>query len=224
MNFDDLKDQWATYDKKLDQSIKLNTLLLRQTVLSKTSFILQRLSRTIFIELLINFVAMILLGSFIADWMSNIRFLVPALTLDLAAISLITFSIYQLIILRGINYSDSIIAIQKQLESLRINRILATKWTLLIAPLLWTPLLIVLLKGICGIDAYVVFSRYWLASNFLLGVALIPFMIFVSKRYAERWQRSPLIQRLLNDIAGRNLTAALAFLDTLCHYNEQESE
>jgi hypothetical protein len=80
------------------------------------------------------------------------------------------------------------------------QRIRVTKWTLLSAPLLWTPLLIVALKGQLGLDAYAIFSQSWLAANL---------------------ERSPCIQSLMRDIAGYNLTAAAGFLSSLARFEEE---
>jgi hypothetical protein len=42
-----------------------------------------------------------------------------------------------------------------------------------------------------------------------------------SRRYADRMNRSPRVQRLMDDIAGRDLTEAKAFVDELSTFERE---
>jgi hypothetical protein len=224
MNLEELKDQWTSQNEKLEKSLRLNAALLRESASGKTRGALSGLARAIWIELVINFVALLLLGSFIADHVSEPRFLVPAVVLHLFAIGLIVAAVRQLAALAQIDFDAPILLSQKKLESLRIQRIRATKWILILAPLLWTPLFIVALKGFLGVDAYAVFPAAWLLMNLIAGAGLIPLLLWISKRFAGRFGDSPFVQQLMNDIAGRNLAAAQAHLDRLSNFEREASD
>jgi hypothetical protein len=71
------------------------------------------------------------------------------------------------------------------------------------------------------VDAYAIFNSAWLAANVALGVAVIPLAVWISKRYADRMERSPLLQFLMRDLAGYNLNAATGFLDSLARFEEE---
>lgn len=223
MELQDLKTQWANHDRKLDTSIQLSAALLRESGLNHTKSYLQRLVPGLLIELLLNLAAVAMLGLFLVDHLWEMRFFAPAAVLDLGAILLVIAGVHQWVALKSIDYSAPVVSIQRKLEGLKIQRIQATKWTLLFAPLLWTPLLIVTLKGAFGVNIYEVSDGKWLAANLLFGVGVTALMVWVSKRYAGRFQRSPLVQRLMNDIAGRSLNKAAAFLDRLSNF-EQDGE
>jgi len=223
MNLDDLKDKWADYDRKLESSIRLNVSVLRQSVLRQVNSSLQRLFRFIVVELCINCAMVIWLGMFIGNHVGELKFIMPAIALDLFALSLVVFGVHQWVALGSVDYSASIVVIQKKLELLRLYRIRATKWTLLLTPLIWIPLLIVTLKGLFGVNAYALFDSGWIAMNLLFGVAMIPLMICAARRYAHRMQRSPIIQRLMNDIAGRNLMAATTYLNELSQFEREQN-
>jgi hypothetical protein len=223
MNLDELREQWADFDRKLQTSIRLNVQLLRESRWQKAGALWHRLSRVLVVELLINVALIVLLGVFMANEGGDWRFLAPAIALDVFAVALVIACGHQLAVLGKLDYSLPIVALQKKLETLRIERIRTNMVTLLLAPLAWTPLLIVTLRGMFGVNAYEVLDTGWLAANLLFGVAVIPLMIWVAKRHADRWQRSPLVLRLLNDLAGRDLQTAAAFLDTLSRF-EQEGE
>jgi hypothetical protein len=221
MDLEDLKRSWAAHDAKLDQSIRLNTQALRGGILGKTEASLRWLSWEILFELSLNLLAPICLGVFIGDHWTETRFLVPALVLHVCAIALLIANAHQLAAVRTIDYGSPIVEIQKRLESLRIERIRTTKWTLLAAPLLWPPLLIVGMKGLFGIDAYAAFGGAFLAANALFGLGVMLWALWISRRYADRIDRSPFVRRLMRSLAGHSLTRAAGFLDSLARFENE---
>ena len=223
MEIDDLKRAWEEQSRKLDARLRLNTRLLHDSVLGKAGTAMTRLSWLLAGELLLDLLLAVWLGWFIAGHVREPRFLVPAVVLHLGAIGLVISCIRQLEAIRSIDYGAPILAIQKRLGTLRLQRVRATQWTLLSAPLLWILVLIVALKGLLGLDAYAIFDEAWLAANVLLGVAVIPLAIWMARRHADRMERSPLVQRLLRDLAGYNLNAATGFLDSLARFEAEET-
>lgn len=223
MELDDLKQRWTELDRKLDTAIHMNTHFLQAALHGKAETALKRLSRWLWVGLGVNVVAALWLGSFMADHIRQPRFWLPAVGLHLCVIALIIVSIYELLALSKVDYGAPIVCIQRRLESLRVLRIRSTKWTLLVSPLLWTPLFVVMLKSFFDVDVYAHFSTAWLAANLLFGVLVIPVVIWISRRYADRLERSPLLQRLLRDIAGRNLITAIEYLRSLAQFDEEHS-
>lgn len=221
MDLQEMKDRWMEYDRKMEASLRLNTRILREMNLSRVDSSLKRLSRVIIFELLASLGVVIALGMFIAGHIQEMRFLAPAVALELCALALVVASIRQLAALHGLDYSAPVVAIQKQLEALRIERIRTTQWTLLLSPLLWTPLLIVAIEGLFGVDAYLFLDGLWLAANLLFGLAFIPLMLWAARHFASRWKGSPLLQSLMDDLAGRSLVAATGFLNELSRFEEE---
>ena len=223
MALQELKDQWADYDRKLDASLRLNASLLRESGLGRTRSVLTRLLYRVVGDLVINLALVVALGMFMANHFDQPRFLVPALVLNLGFVLLVIGSAHQLTVLKSVDYGAPVLAIQKRLQQLRILRIRTTKWLLLCVPLAWTPMLIVTLKGYLGLDAYAMFPGRWLAANLALGVAVIPLMIWISRRFAGRLEGAPFYRRLMDDIAGRNLLTATGYLAALARF-EVEAE
>jgi hypothetical protein len=221
INLDDMKERWEAQDAKLDTLLRLNTRLLQAPALGKAESAMRRLSILLGIELLLNFFAALCLGSFLWDHAAEPRFLLPAAVLHLGVIALLGAGIHQLVAIGSLDYSAPIVEIQKRMEALRAQRIRATMLTLLAAPLLWTPLLIVGLEGLLGLDAYAILPAGYLLANALFGLAVIPLAIWLARRYADRMERSPLVQRLLRDIAGTNLNAATGFLSRLARFEAE---
>ena len=220
MELEDLKRRWEDQDRKLEAGIRLNTRLLQASVLGRAETSLRGLSRLLWFELLTSLLAAFWLGSFLANHVGEPRFLIPAAVLHLSVIALIVASVRQLVALKALDYNGPVIAIQKRLESLRVERIRAVMATLLFAPVLWTPLLIVSMKGFFGVDAYAAFGTAFLIANLLFGLLLIPLAVWISKRYETRMKASPLVRSLMRTLAGRSLDSAAASLGSISDFEK----
>ena len=224
MELEDLKQRWEEQDRRLDAGLRLNTRLLQASVLGRAETSLRGLSRLLWFELLTNLLAAFWVGSFLANHFSEPRFLIPAAALHLSVIALLVACVRQLTALKTIDYGAPIVLIQKRLESLRVERIRAVMLTFLFAPLLWTPLLIVALKGLLGVDAYAAFGAPFLIANLIFGLLLIPLAVWISKRYEVRMKGSPLIQSLMRNLAGRSLASAAGFVSSISEFEKDESQ
>ena len=224
MELDELKQKWAEHDRKLEVNIHLTRQLLSATRMNRVRSPLQRLAVFLALESVIALAVIIVLGSFIGDHIAMVRFAVPAAALDLFEIATIIVLIQQIRLALYIDYSKPVAAIQKQLESLRMLHIRHFQWTLLLAPLLWTPLLIVALEGLLRIDAYKTLGAAYLLANLLFGLAIIPLAIWLSKKFGDRMDRSPKIQWVMKELAGYSLNAASDFLATLSEFEEKKRD
>jgi hypothetical protein len=221
VEMDDLRKTWAEYDRKLDTNIRLSRQLLVATNLNRVRSPLRRLAFFLGVESVIQFAVVVALGSFIYENMATPRFALAGATLDVFAIAILIAMIRQIASALQIDYDKPIAVIQKQLGKLRVLRIRYIQGIFLVATLVWTPLLIVALKGFWGLDAYRLFGTAYLVANVLVGVAIIPLAIWLSKKFGDRMGRSPMIQRFMRDLAGYNLNAATGSLATLAKFEEE---
>jgi hypothetical protein len=224
MELDELKQKWAEHDLKLEVNIRLTRQLLSATKMNRARSALRRLAVFLALESAVALAIIIVLGSFIGDHIATVRFVIPAAALDMFEIATLIVLIQQIRLALYIDYSKPVAVIQKQLESLRMLHIRQFQWTLLLAPLLWTPLLIVALEGFLRIDAYKTFGAAYLLANLLFGLAIIPLAIWVSKKFTDRMDRSPKIRWLMNELAGYNLNAASDVLATLSEFEEEKRD
>ena len=167
------------------------------------------------------FIGLLLIGSFLYEHITTVRFAIPAAMLHLFLIGVFGTLIQLMVATQSIDYSKPIGVIQNDLERLKMRRIRYTQWVLLLAPLLWTPLMIVMMKGLLGIDAYHGLGTTYLLANLLFGIAFIPLAIWLSKKYSKRMGHSPFFQRLMDDIAGDSLKRASAILVQLSEFEEE---
>ncbi len=218
MELDELKAKWAEHDRKLDQSIRLNLQLLRETYARRTRFALWRLAAMLAAGALFTLPIIAALGRFIAvNWLKP-RFVWPAVVLDLMAIAVLAALTAQIGLALSIDYSQPVAAIQKRLETLRKLRIRYIQWICLTVALTWAPIFIVLMKVFRGVDVYLLFGIQWIVINVAIGVAVLALVAWVFHRFASRM--SP---RFLKELAGYNLNAASGFMATLAEFEQDHS-
>ena len=221
VEMDDLRKTWAEYDGKLNTNIRLSRQLLMATTLNRVRSPLRRLAFFQGLEAIIQFAVVVALGSFIYEHIATPRFALPAAALDVFAIAILIAMIRQIAGALQIDYDKPIAIIQKQLTDLRVLRIRYIQGIFLVATLAWTPLQIVALKGFWGVDAYKSFGAAYLVANLLVGLAIIPLAVWLSKKFGDRMGRSPFLQRFMRDLAGYNLNAATGFLATISEFESE---
>lgn len=220
MELDELKQRWEATDRRLDAILKINTRLLQSPLLDRAQTALRRLTWLISIELAFDLVLAMCLGAFNAAHWHRPRFLVPGAALHIFMIAIIIQQVRQLVMLGQLDYAAPIIDIQKRLVSLRAMRIRFMQWVLVSSFLLWPLLLIVGLKAFLHIDAYIAFGAKWLVSNAIFGAIVIGAAFLISRRFADRMDRSPLVQRFMRDLAGYNLNSAEKFLASVREFEQ----
>lgn len=218
---DALQDLWKRQDEKIDTILRLELTNAKTSHFHSMTSALDRVRRTVWIELAIDVVALLVIGSFLGDHWRDPRYLVPALILHLCAIASLGACVGQLVAARGVDYAGPVVEAQRRLTRLRKLRVRASQWTLLVAPALWTPLLIVATKGLLGLDAYALFDRAWIVANIAFSIGFLALMVWTAHRYGDRLSRSPFVQRLADDLAGRNLREANAFAQRLAELERE---
>jgi hypothetical protein len=224
MDLDSLKEKWAEYDRKLDDVIRLNRRILTATTMNRARSSLQRVAFLLAVESLIWFVIIVALGSFTHQQIAMPRFALPAVVLELYAIANLIFLIRQIATALGIDYGMPVSMIQSRLEALRMLRIRYIQMSVLAGMLIWTPLVIVVLKALLDIDAYSSPGAPWLVANLVFTVAVTALAIFLAKRHGHRLRGSPVLQRFVKDLAGYNLKEATGFLATLAEFDAEDGK
>jgi hypothetical protein len=206
MELDELKEKWAEHDRKLDQSIRLNRQLMRDTYTRRAKAALWRLAAMLALGSILMLVVIVSLGAFTARYWSMPKFTIPAILLDVAAIAALAALNAQIGMALKIDYTQPIAAIQKRLETLRLFRVRYIQAILVTAALLWMPLFIVAMKGFFDADVYRLFATAWIVTNVAFGFVVLALGIWLSKKYRPD--------------AGYNLNAAAGFLSTLAEFED----
>jgi hypothetical protein len=151
---------------------------------------------------------MLLMGSFLAEHVTQARFVWPAALMDVWFGATLIAAIRQLLTATKINYDEPIASVQQQLGRLRILRLKTFRWLFLTGQIVWwMPFLITSLKMVFGVDAYRYLTPGFIMANMLAGLALIPLVLQVLKTFRFAANAS-WYERLADIIAGRSLAEA----------------
>lgn len=221
MDLDEMKQSWQAHDQKLEAVLSLNTHLLRTTVLGRAETAVGRLSRMLWVELSAALAGLVWMGSFVAAHVEEPRFAAPGIALALCALALVLTAGRQLAAVGELDYGQPVLRIQERLEAIRVRRTRDTQLALVLGPLLWVPALIVGLESTLDVDAYALFSHAWILANVLFGLAVLAGALWASRRYADRVDGSPRLQRLMRDLAGHNVNRAIGSLDELRRFGRE---
>jgi hypothetical protein len=218
---DELKAKWEAHDRQLEKSLRLNRELLIASKLKPAESELRWLAIYSGLEATMWLVIVVVLGNFIAGHIRMPGLALSAVAVDVMSIGMLIALIRRMIGALHIDYRRPIAAIQNQVEGLRILRIRTTKWGVLFGTMLWVPWLAMVSLAIFGVDIYRSVDTAWVIVNVLFGLALCLAAIWASKKYGDRIDQSPFIQRLMKDLAGNNLNAARSFLATLREFERE---
>jgi hypothetical protein len=218
LDLDEMKQTWAVQDRKLEESIRLNKRLLTAAHLNGARSALQHLTFFLSLGAVVWLAIVVALGNFIYEHVTVVRLALPAVASDLFAIGMFGATVAQIAGLQRIDYGKPVATIQRQLESLRVLRIRTVQWGLSAGTVVWAPFLIVASKAFLGVEG---FSVPWLWTNLVFGLSLIPLAIWLSKIFGDRMGQFPFVQRLMNDIAGRNLNEAIGFLAAVSEFEHE---
>jgi hypothetical protein len=162
------------------------------------------------------------LGNFIFEHVAVWRLALPAVASDLFAIGMLVARIVQIARIQQIDYGKPVATIQKQVGRLRMLRIRIVQCELLAGIVAWAPFLIVVLAAFFGVKDFSAPGLWaWFWVNVAFGLLLIPLAVWLSEKFADRMQRVPFVQRLMDDIAGRSLTDAANFLSAVTAFEHE---
>lgn len=209
---DELKQQWGAQDQQLQQVLRLNHALVTSLQLGRTQSAMRPFILGVALHAAAWFAIIVALGNFIFENIAFPASAIPGIALDLYAIFMFAGLLGQLIAASSIDYSQPLTEVQARLEKVRMLRIRTTQWGVFVGFALWAPSLIVILRGVVGIDPYRWLNLRWLVANMWLGLGMTFALFAVSRRFSEAAAASPFLQRLMRDLAGRSLTNAAANL------------
>lgn len=226
LTLDDLKTEWMGRDRLLQASLRMNTLMLRETILEKHSAKLGGATAGKVFQILFSIPFLAFFGWFIARHIDQPAFLLPAVLLQAWTVVMLALNIQQRSQLRNLDYSRPVLELQSQIEQIKITRLNTFKWAFLTGQLLWwIPFVLVLFKGLLGVDLYTVsaFMPTFIAWNIGFGVAFIPVALWASKLLVGKLGGLPKFQKFTDGIAGSDVVVAREFMVKLAQF-EREAE
>jgi hypothetical protein len=206
--FEEMEAAWKAQSAKLDQVTLLLADQVRRENVAQVKTPLHRLTFSLWFEIALSAAGMLLMGSFLAEHITQARFVWPAALMDVWFGATLIAAVRQLLTASKINYDGPIAGVQEQLGRLRILRLKTFRWLFLTGQIVWwMPFLITSLQMVFGVDAYRYLSPGFIVANMLAGAALIPLLLQGLKRFRFAAKAS-WYERLADVIAGQSLAEA----------------
>ena len=221
MELEEMKNSWKAQTDAVGALRAVNAQLLRMLEADRTQSALRRWGRVPTYELVAGIVAQLWLVRFATQHLGAPAVAVSAAVLAVAALIGIIVAARQLVMLAEIDFSAPVASVQERLERLQRLRIRNTRWTLLLAPLLWAPLSVVFVQAVFGVDLVRSGGGAWAMANLAFGLACIPVGLWALRRAAARWGQSRFWQQLRDDVGGRTLARARRSLDELAAFQRE---
>ncbi|MBC3919256.1 hypothetical protein H8L32_17335 [Undibacterium sp. CY18W] len=224
MNLDLLKTEWQARDKGLEQAVRLNTQMLRLSLLEQHRREISKWGWTDKYEIIAGTPVLIYLIWFLSHYITDLKFALPALTILAWTIAMPLLNHQQRHALQDLDFAQPITSVQRQLAELKAGRLKLFKWAFLLGQIVWfIPFLLVLFKGVFGVDLYQKTENFIIPS-LMVSLMFIPLAIGISKLLSGRLSRSASFQALTDSLAGEDYKQTRHFLKTLAQFEEMPAE
>jgi len=226
MDFEQLRREWAARDVRLDREIRLNTLLLRESLLERGRLNIRRRGQLGVLSIAGAILMIVLLGAFNAKHFLQWRFFLPGVVLHVWMVVVFATELYQREKLRHLDFTRPVVMLLRDFESLRLRRLRAIRWMLLTGQLVWwVPFAIVAVKGLLGVDLYSLspFMPTFLFWNVAVGLLVIVLANSILRWIRQRFGDRPGYQRFMDEFAGSDIVATREFLATLARFENDDA-
>jgi hypothetical protein len=217
---DEMRDAWREQGRRLAWLEALGERTLTEVESTRTRAGLRRWRWLPAYELAAGIVAMLWLVHF-AEGVLGAPLLLGSTAALFAAALLGTIAAGWQLALGTVDPAGPVAEVQERLERARALRLRVTRWTILVSPLLWTPLALVFGQALFGLHLEKAVGWPWIIANLVVGYAFIPLGLWALARASRRWGQSRVWQRLRDDIAGRSLARALRSVEEVAAFRQE---
>lgn len=208
IDLDALRAGWNSSQRQLDASLTLDAQTLRAALRQRTGAAFRRHRKWLLASLIGAALASLALLAFIVAHLDDSVYRLLATPLALLALAELVVDWRQWRALSALDLSAPVLQVQAVLETLRGRALRLAKWVLLSSVLLWLPLILVLVKGLSGVDLLDHLHPSVIYVNLLVGVLFVPVALLVMHWVSSRFRQRPGYQRFLDDVAGSSFGKA----------------
>jgi len=192
MELDILKEAWTTYNKKLDQNLKLNETLLRRLNLDNAK---KEMNKPLVMEFLnTSFLFLVTCYALILSFQmsEDSLFSIPGFISVLFAIGFMTMGIIRIKRMLDLDYDNtSIVTLQKKLVQTKVLVLKFRKIEYIMLPFYGITLAPILLKGVLNQDIYSMIQQTYMQVIVAIGIVVIVLLtLWSNKFYYDRKLKS----------------------------------
>lgn len=213
METKELKELWNKYDAKLERNWSLNLKLIKEMNLQKTKSSMNTFTFLKSLSLIFLIVIAHFLVNYIIDNFQNVTLTLPAYLLSVLTYIALIWSFYLIGLIILINYSESIITIQKKIQKLRIMKLRYNTFIFYVS----YPYVYLMGFTVLHLDL-TKFPVNWLIPNIILAVVWFPFCYWLIKKYNSKnlkskfWKSLSRDSTLTPESVSKSLNNSLDFL------------
>lgn len=222
MELEEIKNIWSAYDKKLEQSWKLNLSLLRRANLDKVKSKLRKMVILHAFTFTFSILQIILLMYFVVVHIAEPH-LVAAGTILLVWSFMISYSAAdQLNKINAMDYSAPVMEIQKKLIAIKLSIIKYLRLSTLIIPfylahiLFWFELLL-------DVDMYQVANQQWWIGQIIFTLlVMLPLTLWLYKKLSSHNMDKSWMKKLISSSGGKQISEAFTLLDEIQKFEKND--
>ena len=220
MELDELKQAWARMEVRQEGMEAMLRQDFRDRRMETSRASLRRTLWWLGLEVVGWIVFVVWVASFWVAHRYTPHLLVMGLVLHVYGIGAIWSCATQLFLLARICLFDApVLVLQRWLAQLRRFRVYSTLALGLPWWCLWLLVPLVAVADLAGVDLYAA-GALWIWANMAVGLVGIGISVWLARRFAKRPIRSRFLQRIVDDMSGRNLISASRQLDEIARFEQ----
>lgn len=214
---DDLKAAWQTLSRNLERQHTLALHQFKESKLVRFRSGLRPLAIGQIIQLIGGAVVAAVSAQFWANHLGNIQLTAVGLLLHAYGVMLAAFAIRDLILIHQIDYGAPVVAMQKQIASLRAWHLRAGLWLAVAGCVVWLPL-ILLIPHYAGLALWETNPQTvsWLILNCFVCLGLAAAAVYLFRR-----GQGVIAKSLRDSAVGRSVRQAEAALEEIAQFEAE---
>ena len=218
-----LREEWNDRSRRMEERLRVTAHLLRDDWVERQKARIAKSAQFGPFNMAVWIATLVLLGLFMGTHFREPSLFATALVIDIWVIATGVAALRQRHALANLDYGRPLLELQAEVEALRIQRIRTFNVSFLTGQIVWwIPFTVVVFAGVFGVNLYdSTYFRQFAAWNIAFGVAVIPLLILISRRYGERLARTSVIRHIADSIAGTDIAAAREYLEKLRRFESE---
>jgi hypothetical protein len=210
------------YDRKISESLPVNTQLLSELKTKKSYSQLKKLRRNRLIELAISSViSFLLVGYIYYSWnLHAIGWVISCIIILSFTLFAVSSCIRQLILISKFNLNQPVIENQKILSSLQLYNILYLRMGILQIPF-YMNYITIFSRMFFYYDFWVHTGMIFALANLVFSFLLFPFIWWVFKKISYKNMNIPWVKYLIEHAGGETIVRAMEFLNEIDDYENK---
>lgn len=211
----EIKQLWKQYDRRLQESLRLNHQLIRELQMQKAEGKINSFQTRQIVGLVLGILWVIFLGFLVINTLNNLYFAISVGLIMLFNIFAIAVYIRNLELLSQINITDSITDAQQKLATIQASLINVGRILILQTPFYCTFYYSNDLVAHAGTLFWVI---QLVALSFFTTLAVYLYRMLTYKNIHRKW-----VKHIIGSFGGKTLTKAMEFLNEIEDYKTEKN-